>query len=417
MKNVPAIILSGGQGKRLFPLTMSRCKPAMYYGGRHRLIDIPISNAINSGCRRIYIITQFLSRSLHQHIIDAYPVNSFSSCRIDLLTVEERPNEKNWLQGTADAVRQNLDYIEETSGDYLLVLSGDQLYNMDYDDMLDVAKATDADVVIASLPVRASATSRLGILQIDKQNMITSFIEKPQNKADLVPMKLTKAQEKHLKIPTTDEGNYLGSMGIYLFKRNVLINLLKQDLREDFGKHIIPAKVRDGKVATYIHQGYWEDVGTIESLYYANMALISDSPPFNCYDEERAFFAQPTTLPGARLMNSHVDRSMICEGSIIDHCEIKHSILGPRTHVCKGTIIRDSYIMGNDFIADHQKKFLIGEDCVIEKALIDKNVRIGKGVKLINKEKLSYYDSENVYIRDGIIVVPRGATIPDNYTL
>lgn len=421
MKRTAAIILSGGQGSRLFPLTVSRCKPAMYYGGRHRLIDIPVSNAINSGCRNIFVITQFLSRSLHQHIISTYQVNSFSSTQIDLLTVEERHNEKKWLQGTADAVRQNLLYLQETAAEYFLVLSGDQIYTMDYNDMLKVAKATDADVVVAALPVPKESTNRLGIMQINDNNIITSFVEKPQVSSELTAMRLSSSQKKSLRIVNKERCHYLGSMGIYLFKRDVLIDLLKKDIRDDFGKHIIPSKVKDGKVAGYIHNGYWEDVGTIESFYNANMALNSDFPPFNSSDEKWPFFTSPTMLPGASFINSHIDRSIVCEGSILDTITISQSILGPSTRIQKGTVIDHSYLMGNDFSHSALKKLhrkcQIGENCVIKKALIDKNVTIGNSVKLINQENLTHYDSDHAYIRDGIIVIPRGAILPDNFIL
>lgn len=421
MKKTAAIVLSGGQGARLFPLTVSRCKPAMYYGGRHRLIDIPVSNAINSGCSDIFVITQFLSRSLHQHLINTYQANSFSSSRIHLLTVEERHNEKKWLQGTADAVRQNILYLQETSAEYFLVLSGDQIYTMDYNGMLKVARDTNADVVIAALPVPKESTNRLGIMQIDKNNIITSFIEKPQVSSELTTMKLSPAQKKQLQIVNKDKCHYLGSMGIYLFKRDVLIDWLKKDIRDDFGKHIIPSKVKDGKVAGYIHNGYWEDVGTIQSFYNANMALNSDSPPFNSADEEWPFFASSTMLPGASFVNSRIDQSIVCEGSFIDTSTVSHSILGPSTRVQKGTFIDHSYLMGNNFrhssLRNSYKKCQIGENCLIKKALIDRNVTIGNGVKLINQKNLTHYDSDHAYIRDGIIVIPRGAILPDNFIL
>lgn len=422
MDCVATVILGGGQGSRLYPLTMARCKPAMCYGGRYRLIDIPISNSINSGCKKIFVLTQFLSRSLHQHIFSTYRMDSYSSGFIEILTAEEKPHNKVWFQGTADAVRQNLEYLIETPADYFLILSGDQLYNMDFENMLHFARETEADVVVACLPVAEAEAKRMGVLQIDNSNFITSFHEKPQLKRDLNKMSLPPTEIKRLGIDPTQKLDFLGSMGIYLFKRQTLIDLLNKDMREDFGKHLIPTKVSQGNIAAYIHQGYWEDIGTIESFYKANMALTQSNPPFNCHNEEWRIFAHQNNLPGAKFSNTHINSSIICEGSMIEADEISHSIVGPRSIIKKGCIIRDSYLMGNDFYSLNVESALpknleIGQDCIIRQAIIDKNVCIGNRVQLINKEKLLNYEDENIYIRDGIIIVPRGATIPDGFIL
>lgn len=420
MKSVAAIILGGGQGKRLFPLTMSRCKPAVVFGGRYRLIDIPISNAINSGCKQIYIITQFLSRSLHQHIFNTYRMGSFPTCCIDLLPVEEKPHHKNWLQGTADAVRQNLEHLMETSADYFLILSGDQLYHMDFRKMVASARESDADVVVATLPVLAEETSRMGIMRIDDRQNIVSFKEKPQDKTHLEGLQLSLNQAEQLKLDVNKPW-YLGSMGIYLFKRSALFNLLQQDIREDFGQHIIPSKVDIGNITAFIHNDYWEDVGTIESFYKANMALLDGSASFVCKDEHWPFFAFQSALPGARIYDTKLKNSILCEGTIVEAKEIKNSILGPRSRVGKKTIIEDSYLMGNETLNhssgalfDHYK---IGDECHIKRAIVDKQVHIGNKVQLVNKNKLMHYDGEFIYIRDGIIVVPKGATVPDGFEI
>lgn len=423
MKRVAAIILGGGQGTRLFPLTKWLCKPALCYGGRYRLIDIPISNSINSGCHKIYIITQFLSSSLHQHIFKTYRLDAFSSGFIEVLPAEEKHENKAWFQGTADAVRQNLDYFIDTPADYFLILSGDQLYHMDFEEMLRFARETEADLVIASLPIGEKDAKRMGVLQVDDNHFISSFKEKPQERTELETMKLSKEQMQRLEIRTTSKLDYLGSMGIYLFKRKALIDLLFKDPREDFGKHLIPTQVAEGNTAAYIYQGYWEDIGTIESFYKANMALTEREPLFNCYDEERRIFTSPTHLPGAKIFNTQVNRSIICEGAFVEADEVSHSIVGPRANIQKGTVVRDSYLMGNDFFAPQvasprlPEKFQIGEYCNIRKAIIDKHVCIGNGVQLINKNNLLHHDDDNVYIRDGIIVVPRGAIIPDGFVL
>lgn len=418
MKRTAAVILGGGQGTRLFPLTVWRSKPAMCFGGHYRLIDVPISNSIHSGCQKIFVITQYLSTSLHQHIFKTYRAESFSS-QIQLLTAEEKHAHKNWFLGTADAVRQNIEYIRESSADYFFILSGDQLYQMDFQKMMQFALQTNADAVIAALPISSKEAKRMGILKIDDNNSIIRFEEKPQDNALLNQMELTESQKDAYGLHPTDDRHLLGSMGIYLFKRDTLLDLLQQDKREDFGKHLIPTQVGKGQTAAYIFNGYWEDIGTIESYYHANMSLLGKDPLFSCYDENRPIFVDHSHLPGARISNAQVNDSIICDGSMIEGDEVTNCILGKRTIVHKGTIIRDSYVMGNDFFKSphHAEGFSIGENCIIRKTIVDKHVHIGKGVQLINKNQLSTYDGDHVYIRDGIIVVSRGAAIPDGFIL
>lgn len=417
MNRVASIILGGGQGTRLFPLTLTRCKPAISFGGRYRLIDVPISNSINSGCQKIFIVTQFLSSSLHQHIFKTYHRDTFSSGFIELLPAEQRVRGSGWFQGTADAVRQNIDYFIETPVDYFLILSGDQLYNMDFQKMLRFAKQSNADLVIAALPISKDDAKRMGVLQVDDNSLITNFLEKPQEQAALEMFRVSP------EIAPDAKRCYLGSMGIYLFKREALLKLLHQDSREDFGKHLIPTKVAEGKTAAYVHDGYWEDIGTIESFYQANMALTGANPAFNCYDEANPIFASPYNLPGPKIYNTKVSNAIICEGAIVEAEEVTNSILGPRAMIKKGTVIRDSYIMGNDHYTPPirterlPEKLLIGENCLISKAIVDKHAFIGNGVQLINKEKHRDYDGDNVYVRDGIIIVPRGASLPDGFIL
>lgn len=423
MKRVAAIILGGGQGSRLFPLTISYCKPAACVGGKYRLIDIPLSNAINSGCSKIFIVTQFLSTLLLQHISRTYQIGSFASGCIELLPAEQRPSHQSWFQGTADAVRQNLDYFVDLPVDYFLILSGDQLYNMNFQHLVQFAQNTDADLVISSLLVAENDAKRMGILKINEDSLITEFQEKPQSVELLERMRLPEYALQKRNKASDQSRQYLGSMGIYLFKRNALLNLLQQDLREDFGKHLIPTKVQQGKAAAYLFDGYWEDIGTIESFYQANMALTKPNPLLNCYDENNPIFSKPLHLPAPKITNTHVIDSIICEGSIIEADEIRGSILGPRTIVKKGSIIKHSYIMGNDFYAplidtgrlpDHLQ---IGENCIIDRAIVDKHVHIGDGVQLTNKNQLTNFNSDHVYIRDGIIVVTSGARLPDGYIL
>lgn len=421
MRGVATVILSGGQGTRLFPLTKTRCKPAMCFGGRYRLIDVPVSNAINSGCSKIYIIAQFLSSSLHQHVLKTYRFGSFTPGFIELLSAEERPEDKTWFKGTADAVRQNLPYLADSSAEYTLILSGDQLYHMNFRNLLQFAYDTDADAVIAGLPVGEKDAGRLGIMQIDRDFFITDFCEKPQRKQDLEKLRLSPEKRKQLHIDKNDDKQYLGSMGIYLFKTHVLVDLLHRDPREDFGKHLIPTLMAEGRMALYPHKGYWEDIGTVESFYKANLALTAPNPVFNCYDEEWKIFATHSELPGPRICFTQVNNSILCDGSIIRADEISHSIIGSRIIIEKGSIIRDTYIMGNDHYVSpkHSPKpsaqYQIGSDCHIQKTIIDKHVFIGNGVQLLNKKKLIDYDSENLYVRDGIIIVPKGVSLPDGF--
>lgn len=415
MDRVASVILSGGVGTRLFPLTLSRCKPAICFGGRYKLIDIPISNSINSGCYKIFIVTQFLSASLHQHIFDTYRLDDFNTGFLKLLSAEQKPSGQEWYQGTADAVRKNIEYLLELPLDYFLILSGDQLYTMDYREIIHAAMQTDADLVVAALPVKEEECSRFGILKTDSQSKITHFIEKPKDPSLL----------EALRLPSTEKSSprYLASMGIYLFKRKALVNLLKEDLREDFGKHLLPTMVERGKATAYIFDGYWEDIGTIESFYHANIALTAKEPLLDCHNEYLPIHCTRNSLMGPKIYNTIVNHSILCEGCILEADEINHSILGPRTVVKKGSVITSSYVMGHDYynhpieseILPHQME--IGKNCIITKAIIDKNVCIGDDVRLINKNNLSHYDGNNIYIRDGIIVVPRGATLPSGFVL
>jgi len=422
MGRVAAIILGGGQGSRLSPLTITRCKPAISFGGKYRLVDIPMSNAINSGCSKIFILTQFLSSSLNHHIVDTYRLGTFSSGFIDLLPAEQKPTRHSWFQGPADAVRQNIEYIAEKPVDYFLILSGDQLYNMDFRKIVAFAQKTDADLVVAALPVNESDAKRMGILKIDEKHFISDFYEKPQDRTVLETFRLPESMIQQGNLNKGENRPYLGSMGIYLFKREALLTLLQQDPREDFGKHLIPTKVKEGNVAAYLYDGYWEDIGTIDSFYKANMALTKHNPEFNCYDEKNPIFTSHVNLAGPRFFNSQVDRSIVCEGSTIEGSTISDSILGPRSVVKKGTIITNTYCMGNDYYhhpmnSSNMPPYCIGEECVIDRAIIDKHVHIGRGVKLINEAGLDYYDSEKVCIRDGIIVVMRGVHLPDGFIL
>lgn len=423
MRRIACVVLGGGTGTRLFPLTAHRSKPAVPFGGRYRLIDVPLSNALNSDCSKIYVITQFLSTSLHQHIYSTYHPQSLRNHSIDVLAAEQKPNSTEWFHGTADAVRKNLEYIVDTPADYFLILSGDQLYQMNFQPMFEFALKSDADLVIAALPVDAATAPRMGILKVDPQAAITDFIEKPQDPTILTHFRCPPALLELLGHTQTQQPFYLGSMGIYLFKKEVLLQLLQEDPREDFGKHLIPTKVAQGNVSAYLFDGYWEDIGTVESYYHANIALTRPEPFFNCYDQENPLYMHCQCLPAPKVFDTRIAHSILCEGSIVEAQEIKNSILGPRSIVKPGTIIHDAYLIGNDHYSSPSaaegkaEPYQIGRNCKIERAIIDSDVHLGDNVHLINKRKLKHFDGDHLYIRDGIIIVTRGARIPDGFVL
>lgn len=428
MSSVACVILGGGEGTRLFPLTQSRCKPALVFGGRYRLIDVPISNSLTAGISKIFVLTQFLTRSLHQHIFSTYRQDAFFPGSIEILSAEQRPGKSSWFQGTADAVRQNAEYLLETSAEFFLILSGDQLYRMDFQKLMRCTEEEDVDVWVATLAVDEKEASRMGIMKVNEDRHIIDFCEKPKTKELLEKLKTPKPALAKMGLSTDGEKQFLGSMGIYLFRRSALFNLLESNPGHDFGKNLIPDQVKKGRIAAFVHEGYWEDIGTIESFYNANLALNQATPPFSCHDELHPIFTTSSHLPGPRFGNGIISSSTICEGSIIDAQEISNCLIGQRSVIGRGTVIRDSYIMGNDFyhypvhaVTKAALKNLstaptIGENCIIQRAIIDKNVCIGNNVRLINTQNLKTYDSDPIYVRDGIIVVPQGSVIPEGFT-
>ncbi|MDN3506069.1 MAG: sugar phosphate nucleotidyltransferase, partial [Simkaniaceae bacterium] len=421
LKRVATIVLAGGQGTRLYPLTSTRCKPAVSFGGRYRLIDVPLSNSLNSRINQIFVISQYFASELHQHILSTYQLDMFRTGGLELLTPQETTKGKEWFKGTADAVRQSLDYILRSNAEWFLILSGDQLYNMDLYEMLNFAKQKDADLTIASIPVLEPEAKRMGLLKINAASTITSFHEKPQDPALLKEYELAKPflKENGKSEETT---HYLASMGIYVFKRKALVNLLKMQ-GDDFGKDLIPAFIEKGKCSSYIYQGYWEDIGTVSSFYKANL-ILTKGQGLNTYVEENQIFSTPQHIPNALINGTRVTDSLIGQGGIIEADEITHSVVGVRALIKKGTVIRDSVILGNRTYHPFMNQeipatqyFSIGENCHIEKAIIDEDSKIGNNVQLINKEGLDTYDGDGIFIRDGIIIVTSGAEIPDNFTL
>lgn len=418
---VSCIILAGGQGTRLYPLTMKRSKPAVKFGGRYRLIDIPISNALHSNIKNVFVISQYFSSSLNEHVKETYQFDNFQEVGLHLINPEERPEGKVWYKGTADAVRKNLNELLKQPTEYFLILSGDQLYHMDLEAMVNFARKKKADLTIAALPVKKREAPRLGLLNIDDDANIINFYEKPKDPETLERFQISHAFKKKYKLQESDEPCFLASMGIYVFSRKALVALLKNDLREDFGKHLIPTQIKQGKAVAYLHQGYWEDIGTIRSYYEANLSLTTNHLGLNLYNEHLPIYSKNYNLPGARVDKTTVTQSIICEGATVEASEVIRSVIGIRCKVKAGTVIKDSILVGNESyskgIQRAKKSFSIGENCHIEKAIIDEDVIIGNDVKLINEKNLKNFDGDGVFIRDGIIIVTTGTILPDGFKI
>lgn len=421
------IILAGGQGTRLHPLTIHHSKPGIAFGGRYRLIDVPISNSINSDFRQIFVIAQYLSGELQNHISRTYHFDQFNPGSIDVLTPQENEKgEKVFFEGTADAVRQNLPTLLKSNADYFLILSGDQLYNINFKRIVAFAEQKNAELTIAAIPVRKKEAKRMGVLNIDKDYKVIDFVEKPTDTNTLERFLLSSHDFDRLKLPSQSDPCFIGSMGIYVFKRAALIALLREDQRNDFGYHLINTSIQKHKTFAFMYHGYWEDIGTVASYYEANLILTCSSKGLDTYDEQNPIFTRPTFLPGPKIKSTAIKDSIICEGSIIEAEKITNCVIGLRSHIKKGSILRDTVMMGNHFYMPpiHQDErisndFSVGEFCVIQKAIIDEHVHIGNRVKLINKKNLEHYDDNGnrVFIRDGIIIVISGANLPDGFEI
>jgi glucose-1-phosphate adenylyltransferase len=417
---VLCVIMGGGQGTRLFPLTKDRAKPAVPLAGKYRLVDIPISNCINSGFRRIYILTQFNSTSLHGHISLTYKFDQFTSGFVEMLAAQQTFTNTSWYEGTADAVRKNLTHFLNHDFDYLLILSGDQLYRMDFRKIVEQHAETGADITIATIPVARASAQSLGIMQIADDYRITRFVEKPKEAAALDSLKLTAELKSKLDIKA-DGDLYLASMGIYVFNRDLIREILDNPL-SDFGKHIIPNAISTHRVFSYVFQGYWEDIGTIRSFFEANLDLVSELPRFNFFDMSAPIFSRPRFLPGSKINGAQIEHALVTDGCIINDAHIKNSIVGLRTFVGGGTRLDRVIILGCDFyeseesIRKHESqgkpRIGIGANCNIENAIIDKNARIGNNVTISPAGKPEQVDHELYFIRDGIVVIPKGAIIP-----
>ena len=422
-KETVSIILGGGAGSRLHPLTASRSKPAVPIGGKYRLVDIPISNCINSNLNRIFVLTQFNSASLNQHIKNTYHFSAFSSGFVDILAAEQTPDNPGWFQGTADAVRQSLRHLAKMDFEYVLILSGDQLYQMDFSKMIEAHKKTGAALTIATIPVGEREAPEFGILKSNQENVITSFVEKPKKEI--------------LKDWTSETGtemkaqgrNYLASMGIYVFNKEILHQFLNElhPNATDFGKEIIPDSIANYKVLSYQYDGYWTDIGNIYSFFEANIALTQDVPLFNLFDSAQKVYTRARMLPPAKVSGTIINKAILAEGCIIHAKEVTSSVVGIRARVGKDTVIKHTYIMGCDYyenidqIEQKNKKGIpilgIGERCIIEDAIIDKNCSIGNDVTIRGGAHLEKLDHPLYTIKDGIVVVKKGAVIPNGYII
>ncbi|MBS1597598.1 MAG: glucose-1-phosphate adenylyltransferase [Bacteroidetes bacterium] len=422
-KKILAVILGGGAGTRLYPLTASRSKPAVPIAGKYRLVDIPISNCLNSGINRMFVLTQFNSASLNRHIKNTYHFSAFSSAFVDILAAEQTPDNPTWYQGTADAVRQCLRHLGPFDSEYILILSGDQLYQMDFMEMLNNHIAKKADISIATIPVPDREASEFGILKMNNEGYITSFVEKP--KKDILPQWVSdtgpamQAQGRH----------YLASMGIYIFNRQLLSDLLQNEYVEatDFGKEILPQSINKYKVISYQYEGYWTDIGNIYSFFEANLGLTKEIPDFNLFDNNNAIYTRARMLPPAKISGTTLEKTIIAEGCIINASRVENSVVGIRTRIGSGTTIVSSYLMGIDFYEtieeiEHARAHGlptvgIGSRCYIRNAIVDKNCRIGDDVRINGGPHLENTDHSLYTVKDGIVVVKKGAVLPNGFVI
>jgi len=429
VKRVLAIILGGGAGTRLYPLTKLRAKPAVPLGAKYRLIDIPISNCINSEIQRIYVLTQFNSASLNRHITRTYGMAGFSQGFVEVLAAQQTSDSPSWFEGTADAVRKYLWLFAEWDVDEYLILSGDHLYRMNYGDFIHRHRETEADITLSVIPVDERRASDYGLMKTDKNGRVVSFSEKPKGDA----LKAMQVDTTVLGLPAekAKESPYIASMGIYVFDKRVLHELLNQaPERTDFGREILPASARDYNVQAYLFKDYWEDIGTIEAFYNANLALTyQPDPPFSFYDEKAPIYTRSRYLPPTKLLDSHVIESMVGEGCILKECTVKRSVIGIRSRIETGCVIDNALLMGSDYYESPSERMKnlesgkvplgVGANTTILRAIVDKNARIGRNVRIVNKDRVDEASREDLgfVIRSGIVVVIKNATIPDGMVI
>jgi glucose-1-phosphate adenylyltransferase len=423
MKDVLAIILGGGRGARLYPLTKFRAKPAVPIGGKFRLIDIPISNCLHWNIRKIMVLTQFNTASLHRHIAQSYRFDGFSDGFLQILAAQQTIDDSNWYQGTADAVRKNIHYIKHQKVNTVVILSGDQLYRINLHDFINYHKENKADITIAVKPVQRELAGEFGILQIDDHRRIIRFVEKPKTAVLLdelfTPDAYLGLDEKKL--------NYIASMGIYIFKKDVLIDLLEHNVKEDFGREVIPDSIAGHQVFAYVFNDYWEDIGTIKAFFEANLDFANPIPHFDFYNETAPIYTRKRFLPGSKIENCEIHYSLISEGSIIEGSKLTNTVIGIRSIIRGSTYLERVVMMGADYYESLEEKaenairrrspIGIGRNCVIRNAILDKNVRMGDGVRILNEKGLVNFEHERYNIVDGIVVIPKDMEIPDNFVI
>lgn len=415
MNDVLTLILGGGRGTRLFPLTHQRSKPAVPIGGKYRLIDIPISLCLHAGLQRIFVLTQFNSASLNRHIAQTYRLDLFSGGFVEVIAAEQTPDNAGWFQGTADAVRQAARHFESYDAEYFLILAGDHIYRMDFCELIDAHIESRADITIAAQPVSAADAGSMGILRFDKSGQITAFEEKP-DAARLAAIGRSAPAGSTFARTHTDKSDmpFIASMGIYVFSRDVLLDLITNTPGIDFGKELIPASLGSHRVHAYFHRGYWADVGTVRAFYDANLALTTRLAPFSFFDPKRPMYTRPRFLPGARIDGSRIDRAIIADGCDLEACTIDESVVGLRLSVRPGSSITRSVLLGADFYEEpglHDVPLGIGRNVVLDGVIVDKNARIADNVRLVNDAGVDEADRDGYYIRSGIIVVPKGAVV------
>ncbi len=419
MNDVLAIILGGGRGTRLFPLTLMRSKPAVPIGGKYRLIDVPISNCLHADIRRIFVLTQFNSASLNRHVSATYRMDTFSRGFVEILAAEQTPDNPNWFQGTADAVRQAARHFIDLDVEYFLILAGDHLYRMDYCDLIDSHVERDADITIAAQPVTPADASSVGIFRFDRDGRIVGFDEKP-NATRLAEIGGSVPSGSTFLRPPEDKP-FVASMGIYVFSRDVLLETLEQEPGLDFGHEIIPALLGRRRVNAFMFRGYWADVGTVESFYDANILLTSPGTPFSFYDPRRPIYTRPRFLPGSRLNSCTLDHAIVAEGCFLDRCTVRDSVVGIRSQIRDGCTITRSVLLGADFYeadddaprGDDGPRLGLGSNVVLDRVIVDKNARIGNDVHLVNEAGVQQADGDGYFIRNGIVIVPKGGVVKD----
>lgn len=411
MTDVVTIVLGGGRGTRLFPLTHQRSKPAVPIGGKYRLIDIPLSNCLHAGLQRIYVLTQFNSASLNRHVAQTYRLDLFSGGFVEVLAAEQTPEGEHWFQGTADAVRQAARHFRDVDAEYYLILAGDHVYRMDFSELIDTHIERDADITVAAQPVSADDAPQMGIFRFDADGQIIGFEEKPSPER-LAELGSSAPPHSPAGLLTTDKP-FVASMGIYVFSREVLYDVLARDRAVDFGREIIPHALGTHRVNAYLFRGFWADVGTVNAFYDVNLMLARRGTPFSFFHPRRPIYTHPRFLPAARVHNCRLDEALVAEGAYLDSCEIQSSVVGLRMSIQEGTRVTRSILLGADYYDEDTNDLPlgIGRQAVLDRVIVDKNARIGDGARLVNERGIQDVDGDGYYIRNGIIIVPKGGVV------